>query len=89
MNSEMDIGAYRLFLEQFVQEAVDQSDGTHTGILEHLHTIKISGPFVRNKVEKQTALKEAIKAFEEHRHWPLEIVFSHLGVKIKKPGAPA
>ncbi len=82
----MDIGIYRQLLEQYVREAVQNSDGTRAGILEYLSSIKVSGPLVRNKVERQTALKEAIKAFEEHRHWPLEIIFSHLGVEIKKPG---
>jgi hypothetical protein len=39
---------------------------------------------VRDKEEKQRALQEAIKAFQGHRHWPLDIIFSHLGVEIKK-----
>ena len=85
----MDIGVYRQCLEQYVREAVQNSDGTHAGISEYLNSIKVSGVFVRHKVEKQTALREAILAFEQHRHWPLEIVFSHLGVDIKKPRSSA
>lgn len=85
----MDIGIYRQCLEQYVREALQNSDGTHAGITEYLNSIKVSGLFVRNKVEKRTALREAINAFEQHRHWPLEIVISHLGVDIKKPGHPA
>jgi hypothetical protein len=80
----MDIGVYRQCLEQYVTEALERSDGTHAGIAEYLSSIKVSGPFVRNKVEKQTALREAINAFEHHRHWPLHIVLSHLGVDVKK-----
>jgi len=85
----MDIGIYRQCLEQYVREALQNSDGTHAGITEYLNSIKVSGLFVRNKIEKRTALREAINAFEQHRHWPLEIVISHLGVDIKKPGHPA
>jgi hypothetical protein len=80
----MNIGAYRRYLEQYVQEAVDHSDGTPAGILEYLGTIKITGWVVRDKEEKQRALQAAIKAFQEHRHWPIDIIFSHLGVTIKK-----
>ena len=80
----MNIGAYQRYLQQYVQEAVDHSDGTQAGILEYLETIKVSGWLVRNKTEKQRARQDAIKAFQEHRHWPIEIVFSHLGVTIKK-----
>jgi hypothetical protein len=85
----MDIGVYRQLLDQYVREALENSDGTHAGIVEYLNSIKISGPFVRNKTEKQTALREAINAFAQHRHWPLEIVFSHLGVDVKKHKPPA
>ncbi len=85
----MNIGVYRQLLDQYVREALDNSDGTHAGITEYLNSIKVSGQFVRNKTEKQTALREAINAFEQHRHWPLEIVLSHLGVDVKKPKPPA
>jgi len=84
----MDIGVYRQCLEQYVREAVQNSDGTHAGISEYLNSIKVSGLFVRNKVEKQTALREAILAFEQHRHWPLDIVLSHLGVEVRNPNSP-
>jgi hypothetical protein len=80
----MNIGAYQRYLQQYVQEAVDQSDGTPSGILEYLGTIKITGWFVRDKTEKQRAVQDAIKAFQEHRHWPIDIIYSHLGVTIKK-----
>jgi hypothetical protein len=85
----MDIGIYRQCLEQYVREALQNSDGTPAGITEYLNSIKVSGIFVRNKIEKRTALREAINAFEQHRHWPLEIVISQLGVEIKKPSPPA
>jgi hypothetical protein len=84
----MDIGVYRQCLEQYVREALERSDGTHAGITEYLNSIKVSGLFVRNKIEKQTALREAINAFEQHRHWPLQIVLSHLGVDVRKSTPP-
>ncbi|MGW8250788.1 MAG: hypothetical protein ACWGO1_09110 [Anaerolineales bacterium] len=80
----MDIGLYRRLLEAYVQEAYDNSDGSPAGMAEYMRSINVSGRFVRHRVEKQAARKEALKAFEEHRHWPLEIIFSHLGVEIKR-----
>jgi hypothetical protein len=43
--------------------------------------MKVSGFLVRNRAEKQKALEDARNAFDSHRHWPVEIVLSHLGIK--------
>lgn len=83
----MDIGAYRKYLQELLQEALENSDGTNSGIYEYLSEKKISGWFVRNKNEKQRALADARKAFDEHAHWPVDIVISHLGVDPKEIGA--
>jgi hypothetical protein len=80
----MDIGLYRRLLNEYVQAAYDNSDGSPAGMAEYLRSINVSGRFVRHRKEKQAARQEAIKAFEEHRHWPMEIILSHLGVEIKK-----
>ena len=80
----MDIGLYRRFLEEYIQEAYDGSDATPAGITEHLRSIKPPGRFTRSRGERQAALRESINAFEEHRHWPLEIILSHLGVEINR-----
>jgi hypothetical protein len=80
----MNIGLYRRLLQEYVQEAYENSDGSPAGMADYLRSINVSGRFVRNRVEKQAARQEALKAFEEHRHWPLEIIFSHLGVEIKR-----
>ena len=77
----MDIGLYRKYLNQFVHEAIQNSDGSVNQIREALNSIQVKGFFVRHKSEKQRALKDACNAFDEHRHWPLEIILSHLGVK--------
>lgn len=76
----LNIGIYRQCLQEIVQEAITQSDGSNAGISEYLWSVKVSGWFTRNKTEKRKALEEARKAFDEHRHWPLEIVISHLGL---------
>jgi hypothetical protein len=47
----------------------------------------VGGLLVLHKEEKQRALADARHAFDEHRHWPLEIILSHLGVEAG-PTAP-
>jgi len=79
----MDIGLYRQYLQQYVQEAVDNSNGTIAGIAENLHAKNVSGLLVFHKDEKKRALADARQAFDEHRHWPLDIILSHLGVEVK------
>jgi hypothetical protein len=78
----LNIGIYRQCLQEIVQEAIAHSDGSNAGIAEYLRSVKVGGWFTRNKTEKRKALEEARKAFDEHRHWPLEIVISHLGLDL-------
>ena len=79
----MDIGLYRKYLEQYIREAYENSDGTESGISEYLGNIKVGGLFTRNKEEKKRALEDARSAFSEHRHWPIDIIISHLGIDPK------
>ena len=76
----MDIQLYRKYLNQFVQGSINRSDGTVRSIREELDSIQLGGFLTRHKTEKKRALMDARQAFEEHRHWPLEIILSHLGV---------
>ena len=76
----MNVERYREYLQQYVQEAIQNSDGSNASIYEHLDNIKPAGRFSPHKEEKRRALKDAQVAFSEHRHWPLSIVLSHLGV---------
>ena len=76
----MDIGLYQQYLQQYVGEAIRDSDGSIGQIRENLASVQIGRFLVRHKVEKSRALKDARAAFDEHRHWPLEIILSHLGV---------
>jgi hypothetical protein len=77
----LDIKLYNQYLQQYISEAIRNSDGSNRSISEYLETIRIGGWFERNKVEKRLALADARAAFDKNRHWPLEIILSHLGVK--------
>lgn len=79
----MDIGRYRQFLEEYVREAVANSNGTPAGIAEYLWAKKMPGRLASHREEKQEALNEARKAFDEHRHWPIAIILSFLGIENK------
>ena len=79
----MNVTLYRRYLQQFVDEALQNSDGTNSGIAGYLEGKKITGLLVQHREEKTRALADAQRAFDEHRHWPTEIVLSHLGVETK------
>lgn len=79
----MNIGAYRQALEKYVTEAVQNSDGTNTGISSYLWNIKIPRLSL-NRYERQRALEDARHAFDDHRHWPVDVILSHLGLKAQK-----
>ena len=77
----MDIGRYQKYLQEYVSTAIRGSDGSIGQIRENLASIQIGYFLVRHKREKTQALQDARDAFDEHRHWPLEIILSHLGVE--------
>jgi hypothetical protein len=77
----LDIKLYNQYLQQYISEAIRNSNGSNRSISEHLETIQIGRWFVRHQNEKRLALADARAAFDRNRHWPLEIVLSHLGVK--------
>ncbi len=79
----MDHKLYLEYLNQYVREAAAQSDGSVRGIAELLHARSVSGLLVRHREEKKRALHDAQQAFDEHRHWPLEIILGHLGVALE------
>lgn len=76
----MDHTLYQRYLREYVAQARQASDGSVRGIAEELGAIHIGRLFVLHKEEKQRALADARSAFDEHRHWPLEIILSHLGL---------
>ena len=78
----MNIQLYQQYLQQYVAEAVRESDGSVRGAAEQLSMIQVKGLLVTHKEEKRRALADARTAFDEHRHWPLEIILKHLGVTV-------
>ncbi len=78
----MDMKLYQQYLEQYIREAIANSNGSNAGIYEYLASITIRKHFVSHRDEKMRALRDARQAFEEHRHWPRAIVLSQLGLKI-------
>ena len=79
----MNTQLYLQYLQQYVREALANSDGTNSGIAGYLGEKKVTGFLVAHKEERRRALEDAKRAFDEHRHWPTEIVLSHLGVDVK------
>ena len=75
---------YRQYLQQYVSDAVRSSDGSIRGISEYLENIPEAGKLSRHREEKNRARQDALTAFSEHRHWPVEITLSHLGVSIEQ-----
>jgi hypothetical protein len=84
----MDHLLYRRYLEEYVRQAVKASDGSVHSIAEELGTIRVGGLLTLHKEEKRRALADARRAFDEHRHWPLEIILSHLGVEVGLTAPP-
>jgi hypothetical protein len=72
---------YRQYLEEYVKEAYANSDGTNKGVSEYLWAKREPGRFASNKDIRIKALKEARRAYDEYRHWPPQIILSHLGIE--------
>ena len=81
----MDIKLYRQYLNEYVQQAINESDGKVSRITELLYEKQVKGLMVAHREERLRALSDAQQAFSEHRHWPLEIIISHLGVEVDLP----
>jgi len=80
----IDGNLYRKYLNEFVLEALKYSDGTKSGILHYLNDKPEPGRFSLHRAEKIKALREARQAMNEHLHWPLDIILSHLGVDVRE-----
>ena len=77
----MDTTVYRKYLQTYIDEAIQNSSGTNDAIASYLGEIQVKGLVVRHREEKQRALADACAAFSEHRHWPRQIILSHLGLE--------
>lgn len=78
----IDFHLYQQYLLEYLRLAICESDGSNRGIYERLSEIQVHGRFVRHRSEKQRALEDAQRAFDEHRHWPREIVLKQLGIDL-------
>lgn len=77
----MDHTLYQRYLREYLSTAIRESDGSNRGIAERLGEFSISGLVVAHRAEKQRALADLRQAFDAHRHWPLDIVLSQLGLR--------
>lgn len=83
----MDYTLYNKYLQEYIDTAIGESDGSNRGIAEALSIIRVRGLLVMHKEERQRALNDARRAFDEYRHWPLEIILSQLGVERRGAGS--
>jgi len=79
----MNFSRYQQYVRQYVHQAIQESNGTNQGIAGYLWGIQVKGFLVLHREEKSRALEDARKAFDEHRHWPREIILSHLGITLE------
>ncbi len=74
---------FRRYLEEYVKEAIENSNGTNAGVSEYLWAKREPGKLTSNRDIRIKALHEARRAFDEYRHWPQLIILSHLGFENK------
>jgi hypothetical protein len=72
------------YIEEYLKEALLNSNGTNSGISEYLWEKKDPGRFASHRIEKIKALREVRRVFDDYRHWPLSIILSHLAVEDKE-----
>jgi hypothetical protein len=76
----MDIGAYRAAVQDYVIQALENTDRSNKQISEFLWSLSVPRFLARNKTEKRRALADVRKAFDDHGYWPLEVILNQLGV---------
>jgi len=80
----MDHKLYSQYMHIYLKEALVNGNSKPVEIARYLDEIPLPGRFARNKEERIRALQAVRQAFNEHRHWPLEIILSHLGIDLEK-----
>ena len=80
----MDHKLYNQFMHEYLKEAFINGNSKPTDIARYLDEIPLPGRFARNREERTRALFAVRQAFTEHRHWPLDIILSHLGIDPEK-----
>ena len=79
----MDYKLYSQYMEAYLKEAIEEGNRTPAEISRYLDEIPPPGRLARHKTERVRALREVRQAFTEHRHWPLDIILSQLGVEAE------
>ena len=80
----MDYKLYNQYMHEYLKAALVEGHNKPAEIAQYLEQIALPGRFARNKEERIRALREVRQAFNEHRHWPLGIILSHLGIDPEK-----
>ena len=80
----MDQKMYRQCLREYLRDALQKSDGSNAGMSNYLMQQIEPGRFARNREEKIRALNEVQRVFSEHRHWPVDMIFTYLGIKLEE-----
>lgn len=80
----MDYKLYDQFMHAYLKEALLTGHAKPAEIAAYLDEIPLPGRFTRHKEERMRALHTVRQAFTEHRHWPLTIILSHLGIDPQK-----
>ena len=76
----MDHKLLKQYTLEYLNQALAAGLNKPAEISRYLEEIPLPGRFTRNKEIRIRALREIRQAFNEHRHWPLEIILSHLGI---------
>jgi len=79
----MDHEAYEKYRRQYLKKAYQESDHTPQAIYRALTEIRQPGRFAFNRDEKMRALRDLESAFEDRRHWPLDIILSHIDISLE------
>lgn len=80
----MDHKLYYQYMHEYIKGALVSGHNKPTEIARYLDEISLPGRFTRNKEERIRALYAVRQGFNEHRHWPLDIILSHLGIDPEK-----
>lgn len=72
---------YRQYMREYLRDALQKSDGSNAGVSNYLMQQIPPGRFTRHREEKARALTDVQRAFAEHRHWPVDMVLTYLGIK--------
>jgi hypothetical protein len=82
--NDMDHKLYNQYMHEYLKAALENGHSKPVEIAQYLDVIPLPGRFTRNKEERVRALRAVRQAFNEHRHWPLDIILSHLGIDPEK-----